>query len=215
MMGDKGIVARIKALFKNWLAPLINLENTLLLFATLILHRFYFGAAHPATTLHTQYGSIMRAVYIYGAIVLLASLFRIPEDWHNLAALMTCIGSAFIPMAYNTLFWMHLSRPSWPELLAQLYYVLQAAISLIQIILLITQEPGTRFAVTPRLGNVPSALKTLMILAYVVGMTLLLDRVFSVAPDGVTAQVNLLGALLLETWARLAAWRQARSADVA
>lgn len=207
------IVARIKVFFKNWLAPWVNLENTLLLFATFILHRYYFGAAHPATDLLTQYNG-MWAVYVYGAVVLLASLVRIPQDWQNLAAFMVCIGSAFISIAYTALFWMRPSTPTWQELAAQLYYVLQAAISLIQIILLITQKPGTRFAVTPRLGGVPGPLKALVILAYIVGLTLLLDRVFSVAPDEVTAQVNLYGAVLLETWARLASWRQAKVADI-
>lgn len=85
----------------------------------------------------------------------------------------------------------------------QLYYVLQALISLIQIILLVTQKPGTQFAVTPRLGNVPSSLKALAILAYVAGMTLLLDRGIALAPDEVTAQVNLFGVGVLEGMARV------------
>jgi hypothetical protein len=116
---------------------------------------------------------------------------------------MVCIGSAFIAIAYTALFWMRPSMPSWAELLIQLYYVLQALISLIQIILLVTQKPGTRLAVTPRLGNVPSALKTLAILAYVAGITLLLDRGFALAPDEITAQVNLFGVGVLEGIARL------------
>jgi len=206
---------RLKTMFTNWLAPWVNLEATLLLFATLIFHRHYFGAAHPATDLLSQYPSIMKVVYIYGAIVLLASLVRIPADWQNLAAFMTAIGSAFIPMAYNALFWMRPAMPSWPELLAQLYYVAQTAISLAQIVLLITQEPGTRFAVTPRLGNVPGPLKTLAILAYIVGLTRLLERGFAVAPADFTAWVNVSGALLLALGARLAAWRQAKNTEVA
>jgi hypothetical protein len=116
---------------------------------------------------------------------------------------MVCIGSAFIAIAYTALFWMRPSTPSWSELLMQLYYVLQALISLIQIILLVTQKPGTRLAVMPRLGNVPSALKALVILAYVAGITLLLDRGFALAPDEVTAQVNLFGVGVLEGIARL------------
>ena len=201
-------MARLKTMFADWLAPLANLEIMLLLFATFIFHRFYFGDAHPATDLLTYDG--MWIVYVYGAIVLLASLGRIPENWQNLTAFMVCIGSAFISIAYTTLFWMRPSTPSWSELLTQLYYVLQAVISLIQIILLVTQKPGTRFAVMPRLGNVPSALKTLAILAYVVGMTLLLDRGFVLAPDEVTAQANLFGVGLLAGITLLERWRLAR-----
>ncbi len=101
------------------------------------------------------------------------------------------------------LFWVRFSRPSWSELLVQVYYVLQAALSLIQVILLIMQEPGAKFAVTPRLSNVPSALKSLAILGYVVGMTLLLDRGLALTPDEVTSQVNLFGVGVLEGIARL------------
>ena len=193
---------RFRTMFRDWLAPLVNLETTLLLFAAFIFHRFYFGAAHPATDLITQYDGVW-VVYVYGAIVLLASLVKIPEDWQALAELMACLGSAFISVAYTALFWVRPSTPSWQELLVELYYVLQAVLSLAQVILLLTQEPGTRLAVTPRLGNVPSALKTLAILAYVVGMTLLLDRGLALTPDEVTAQVNLFGAVLLEGIARL------------
>jgi len=193
---------RLKTMFKTWLAPLVNLETTLLLFATFVFHHHYFGAAHPATDLLIQYGALW-AVYIYGAIVLLASLVKIPEDWQPITESMVYIGAAFIAILYMALFWVQPSRPSWPELLVQVYYVLQAAIALIQIILLITQEPGTKFAVTPRLGNVPSALKSLAILAYVVGMTLLLDRGLALAPDEVTAQVNLFGVGVLEGIARV------------
>jgi hypothetical protein len=201
---------RLKTMFRDWLAPLVNLGNTLLLFATFIFHRYYFGVAHPATDLLTYDG--MWIVYVYGAVVLLASLVRIPADWQNLAAFMVCIGSAFISIAYTALFWMRPSTPSWSELLTQLYYVLQAVISLVQIILLVTQEQGTRFAITPRLSDVPSVLKALAILAYVVGMTLLLDRGFALVPDEVTAQVNLFGAFLLEGLTRLEQWRM-RSSD--
>ncbi|MBN2389774.1 MAG: hypothetical protein JXR84_03565 [Anaerolineae bacterium] len=204
-------MARLKTLFENWLAPLVNLETTLLLFATFIFHRFYFGAAHPVTDLLTYDG--MWIVYVYGAVVLLASLVNIPEDWQPLTAFMICIGGAFMSIAYIALFWVRPSTPSWSELLAQLYYVLQAVISLIQIILLVTQEPGTRFAVTPRLVSVPSALKALAILAYVAGMTLLLDRGFALAPDEVTAQVNLFGVGALEGLIRLGQWRHARIHD--
>lgn len=193
---------RLKTMFKTWLAPLVNLETTLLLFATFVFHHYYFGAAHPATDLPTRYG-VMGVVYIYGAVVLLASLVNIPEDWRPITEFMVSLGSAFISILYMALFWVRPSTPSWQELLVQLYYVLQAALSLIQIILLITQEPGTRLAVTPRLGNVPSALKALAILGYVVGMTLLLDRGFTLAPDEVTAQVNLFGVGVLEGIARV------------
>lgn len=202
-------MARLRTLFKNWLAPLVNLETTLLLFATFVFHHHYFGAAHPATDLLIQYGALW-AVYIYGAVVLLASLVNIPEDWQPITEFMVCIGAAFISILYMALFWVRPSTPSWHELLVQVYYVLQAALSLIQIILLITQEPGTRFAVTPRLGNVPSALKSLAILGYLAGMTLLLDRGLALAPEEVTAQVNLFGAMLLEGIARLEQWRHAR-----
>ncbi|MGC9393439.1 MAG: hypothetical protein ACP5J4_01140 [Anaerolineae bacterium] len=201
----------LKTMFKTWLAPLVNLETTLLLFAAFIFHHHYFGAAHPATDLLIQYGALW-AVYIYGAVVLLASLVNIPEDWQPITEFMVYLGSAFISILYMALFWVRPSRPSWQELLVQVYYVLQAAIALIQIILLVTQEPGERFAVTPRLSNVPSALKSLAILGYVVGMTLLLDRGLALAPEEVTAQVNLFGVFLLEGLTRLGQ-RRIRSSD--
>ncbi len=157
----------------------------------------YFGAAHPATDLLIQYGALW-AVYIYGAVVLLASLVKIPEDWQPITESMVYLGGALISILYIAFFWVRLSRPSWSELLVQVYYVLQAALVLMQIILLVTQEPGTRLAVTPRLGNVPSALKSLAILAYVAGMTLLLDRGLAFTPGEVTAQVNLFGVGVLE-----------------
>ena len=193
---------RFKTMFRNWLAPLVNLETTLLLFATFIFHHHYFGAAHPATDLLIEYGALW-AVYIYGAVVLLASLVKIPEDWQPITEFMVYLGSALISILYMALFWVRFSRPSWSELLVQVYYVLQAALSLIQVILLIMQEPGAKFAVTPRLSNVPCALKSLAILGYVVGMTLQLDRGLALTPDEVTSQVNLFGVGVLEGIARL------------
>ena len=139
---------RLKTLFKTWLAPLVNLETTLLLFATFVFYHHYFGAVHPATDLLIQHGALW-AVYIYGAVVLLASLVRIPEDWQPITESMVYLGSALISILYTVLFWVRPSRPSWQELLVQVYYVLQAAIALIQVILLIMQEPGAKFAVTP------------------------------------------------------------------
>ena len=59
----------------------------------------------------------------------------------------------------------------------------------------------------------PSALKSLAILGYVVGMTLLLDRGLALAPDEVTAQVNLFGVGVLEGMARLNPGRHARAHD--
>lgn len=50
----------------------------------------------------------------------------------------------------------------------------------------------------------PSPLKALVILAYMVGMTRLLNRGFSTEPNVVTAQLNLPGAVLLEGFDRLA-----------
>ena len=40
------IIAKGAALFETLLAPLVNLEYTLLLFATFIFHHLYFGKAH-------------------------------------------------------------------------------------------------------------------------------------------------------------------------
>lgn len=192
---------RFNKIFQAWFSPLVNPESTLLLFATLVFHVHYF-AAHPAQKLLAHSGS-MWIVYVYGGVVLLASLIKIPADWQNLTAFLVCIGSGFISIVYSAFFWMSASTSSWQELVVQLYYVLQAVISLIQIVLLVTREPGEPFAVTPRLANSSSALKTLAILTYVVGMTLLLDRVFALDPQAVTAQVNLGGVLILEGTARI------------
>ncbi len=52
----------------------------------------YFGAAHPATDLLIQYGALW-AVYIYGAVVLLASLVKIPEDWQPITESMVYLGA--------------------------------------------------------------------------------------------------------------------------
>jgi hypothetical protein len=194
---------RLKTMFKNWLAPLVNLEYTLLLFATFIFHHHYFGAGHAVADFLAFDETLLMAVYSYGAVVLLASLVTISPDWRGLVALMVFIGSAFISVAYTSLFWMHPATPSWQELLAQLYYVLQEVVSLVLVILLLTQEPGKRLYVNPRLGGVPTPLKTLAILTYVVGITLLLDRGFSVDPDQVTDRATLYGAVLLEVLARV------------
>ena len=92
----------------------------------------------------------------------------------------------------------------------ELPYLLQVVLSLIQVILLVTQEEGKRFYVEPRLSGVPSFLKSLIVIVYVVGMTLLLHRGFSMVPNKVTAQVTLYGAGLLEVLDRLMRWRQIR-----
>jgi hypothetical protein len=202
-----------KDIFRNWLAPLVNLEYTLLLFATFIFHYHYFGAGHAVADFLALDGAHLVAVHSYGAVVLLASLIKTPADWQDFVAFMTFLGSALISVAYTSLFWTHPSMPSWQEILAQLYYVLQGVLALIQVLLLLTQEKGKRLAVAPRLGGVPNPIKCLIILAYVVGMTLLLQRHFSVAPDAVTAQVNLYGAALLEVLARLTQRRQIHAPD--
>lgn len=184
------------------MAPLVNLENTLLLFTTFIFHYHYFGAEHGIADFFALDG-VPSALYSYGAFVLLVSLIRIPADWQGFVAFMLFLGNALISIAYTSLFWMQTSTPTWPELAVQFYYLLQAVISLALVILLLTQEKGKPLAVNPRVGGVPGTLKALAILAYVVGMTLLLHRRLSVAPAAVTAQVNLYGALLLEALARL------------
>ncbi|NBD35611.1 MAG: hypothetical protein GVY30_06390 [Chloroflexi bacterium] len=199
---------QIEALFRKWLAPLVSLTSTLLLFATFVFHYHYFGAANRAADFFALDGRIRAALYIYGAMVLLASLIRFPADWEAFVALMVFLGSALISVAYTALFWMHPVTLSWQEILAQLYYLLEAVLSLVLVILLLTQEAGTRWAVTPRLSGVPGALKALGVLVYVVGGTLILDRGCDLAPDAVTSRVNLYGALGLEVLARLTMWRE-------
>jgi hypothetical protein len=198
-----------KNIFRNWLAPLVNLEYTLLLFATFVFHYHYFGAGHAVADFLALDAILPVIIYSYGAVVLLASLIKIPADWQDFVAFMTFLGNALLSAAYASFFWMYSLTPSWQELLAQFYYLLQCVLALVQVILLLTQKEGDRFAVTPRLGGVPTLLKSLLILAYVVGMTLLLHRGFSVAPNEVTAQVTLYGAFLLEATARLTQRRQA------
>ena len=189
-------------LFKTWLTPLANLENTLLLFATFIFHHHYFGAAFVAAPFLALSGAILLATMLYGAIVLLANLLQIPADWREFRAFMVFIGSAWISLVYMAPFWMEAAMPGWAELLAQGYYVLQALLSLVLLILLLTQKPQSRWGVNPRLSGAPGVLKTALILAYVVGVTLLLHLALGVAPTAVTAQVNLGGILLLEAAAR-------------
>jgi hypothetical protein len=213
-MNAGNIVAKGKDIFENWSAPLVNMESTLLLFATFIFHRHYFGAEHATANFLALDGALPVGIYSYGAIVLLVSLIKIPKAWHSFVAFMVFMGSALISIAYTSLFWIGPSTPTWQELLPQLYYLLQGVLSLVQVILLLTQEEGKRLAVTPRLGGVPAPLKSLAILAYVVGMTLLLHRGFSVAPDAVTDRVNLYGAILLQVFVHLSRWRASIVGDI-
>ncbi|MBN1919889.1 MAG: hypothetical protein JW892_01485 [Anaerolineae bacterium] len=187
---------------KTWLAPLVNLESTLLLFATFIFHHYYFGADFVAAPFVALGGGILFATTLYGAVVLLANLAQAPADWQEFRAFMVFLGSAWISMVYIAPFWMRGASAGWAELLAQVAYVLQATFSLTLVILLLTQAPQSRWAVTPRLSGAPGVLKSLLILVYVAGMTLFLYLVMGVAPEAVTAQVNLLGLLLLEAVAR-------------
>ena len=197
---------------RTLLTPLVNLESTLLLFATVILHRCYFGPDHPIADFMALHGMEI-AITVYAAFVLLVSLTPIPAGWRRLVAFMVFLGTALISIAYTALFWMEPSTPSWLELIVQLYYLLQAILSLVLVILLLTQEEGTPLAVTPRLGNVPHTVKSLAILAYVAGVTLLLHRVFSIPPDRVTDQVNLSGAILLEFIARISSHGKAEAGE--
>lgn len=197
------LAEKIKKAFQNWLAPLVNLENTLLLLITFVFHQHYFGD-QPVIADFIAMTGMSVGIYIYGAIILLASLFKPPDDWQEFLAFMVFLGSTLIAMSYSSFFWISETRPSWQELLAETYYVLQGVFALIQVILLLLQEKGQRFFVNPRLGSIPGPLKTLAILSYVIGATLLLDRGFSVVPNVVTAQVNLLGVFLLEGITRIA-----------
>jgi hypothetical protein len=203
MMPVSALVAKSWTLFEDFLAPLVNGNETLLLFATFVFHHHYFGAANAVTDFFALSGAATVGVYVYGLLVLLANLVTIPPDWHAFTALMVYLGNALISVAYTSLFWLQMTTPSWQELLVQLYYVLQAVLSLILVILLLTQGKDSRFYVTPRLCGSPGLLKTLLILAYVGGMTVLLDRGFGVTPDAVTAQVNLYGTLALEVVTRV------------
>lgn len=192
---------------KTRLAPLVNLESTLLLFATFIIHHHYFGADFVAAPFLALSGAILLATTLYGAIALLANLLQAPADWQEFRTFMVFIGSTWISIVYMTPFWIQASMPGWAELLAQGYYMLQAVLSLVLLILLLTQKPQSRWGVNPRLSGTPGVLKTLLILASVMGITLLLHRALGAAPAAVTAQVNLSGALVLELWARLRAPR--------
>ncbi len=199
MNGRLVYMEKVKDIFQNWLSPLVNVESTLLLFGTFIFHQNYFGSNHVTTEFLELTGGYQIAIYLYSLPVFLVSLLRISDDWQEFAAFIIFIGNVLISVAYASFFWISASTPTWAELLAECYYVLQSLLSLILIILLLTQERGKHLSVTPRLGNLPSPLKTLMTLTYILGMTWLLDRGFSVAPDLTTAQVNLIGALLLNT----------------
>lgn len=199
------------AFLKTWLAPLVNLESALLLFATFIFHHHYFGAAFVAAPFLTLSDAILLATTLYGAMVLLANLVQAPADWREFRAFMVFIGSTWISLVYMTPFWMQAATPGWVELLMQGYYVLQALLSVALLILLITQEPQSRWAVNPRLSGTPGGLKTALILAYVVGVTWLLHQGMGGAPEIVTAQVNLGGVLLLEAAAR---WGSSSVAEV-
>ncbi|MBN1877454.1 MAG: hypothetical protein JXA33_24745 [Anaerolineae bacterium] len=189
---------RLKMLFGTWLTPLVNLDYTLLLFATFIFHHYYFGEAHAIAAFLAFDAKLLSAIYIYGAIVLLFSLINVPDDWHPFATFMVFIGSAWISIAYTALFWFYFLTPGWLDLLLQCYYVFQAMISLIQIILLLSQKEGERPIIMPHLSGGASFFKTILILAYVVGTTLFLDRQRSLAPGTVTNQVNFFGTLIMQ-----------------
>ena len=197
------IIAKGIALFEAWLAPLVNLEYTLLLFATFIFHYLYFGEAHVIVEFFALDGLIPVIVYSYGSIVLLASLVRLPEDWQGIVTWLVFLGSAFISIAFNSLFYLRPTTPSWQELAAQLVYTLAGVLSLALIIRSIMQKGTERYRVTPRLENVPTGLKSLIILAYVVGMTMLLQHRASLVPEAITARITFYGAVLLELFARL------------
>jgi hypothetical protein len=197
------IIAKSTALFEAWLAPLVNLEYTLLLFATFIFHHLYFGKAHVIADFCALDGSIPVVVYVYGSIVLLASLIRLPEDWQDFVTWLVFLGSAFISIAFNSLFYLRPTTPSWQELAAQLVYTLEGVLSLVLIIRSILQKETARYKVTPRLGTIPTSLKSLGILAYVVGMTVLLQHGGSLTPEAITARITLYGAVLLELFAHL------------
>ncbi len=191
------------AFLKTWLAPLVNLESTGLLFATFIFHHHYFGADFVAAPFLALSGAILFATTLYGAIALLANLLQAPTDWQEFRTFMLFIGSTWISVVYMTPFWMEATTPTWMELLMQWYYVLQAVLSLTLLILLLTQNPQSRWSVNPRLSGTPSVWKTMLILTYVVSITLFLHQAWSIAPATITAQVNLGGVLLLEAMARL------------
>jgi hypothetical protein len=198
------LVARGRQLFEDLLTPLVSLEYTLLLFATLLFHVHYFGEAHTMADFVALDGSVLWVTTIYGAIVLLASLVRIPQEWLPIITLMVFIGNVWVSVVYMSLYWLALSMPTWGQLLVGLYYLLQSLLSFFTLlILLFSREEGTRLHVVPRLGALPGPLKTVGILLYVVGMTLLLEQRLAIAPDIATAQVNLLGVLLLEGLHRL------------
>ncbi|MFP4346519.1 MAG: hypothetical protein ACLFU8_17675 [Anaerolineales bacterium] len=202
-MGALPLVARGRQLFEDLLAPLVSLEYTLLLFATLLFHVHYFGEAHAMADFAALDSSVLWVTTLYGAIVLLASLVRIPQEWLPITTLMVFIGNVWVSVVYTSLYWLALPMPTWGQLLAGLYYLLQSVLSFTVLILLFSREEGTRLHVVPRLGALPGPLKTVAILLYVVGMTLLLEQRLAVAPDIATAQVNLLGVLLLEGLERL------------
>ncbi|MGC9357445.1 MAG: hypothetical protein ACP5GX_06250 [Anaerolineae bacterium] len=205
MIGEK--------LFEDWLAPLVKMDSTLLHFAAFIFYYHYFGTVKEVVDLFVI-PAPMWITYVYGFVILLVSLVRISPHWQPLAALMIYLGSVWISVVYLSFFWLQVITPSWSELLVQLYYVLQALFSLFLVVLLLTQEEGSPFMVRPRLINFAGSLGTLGILGYLVGMTLILHRGFSIPPNEVMAQVNLYGVLGLEMLARLRRRRQGKESAV-
>jgi hypothetical protein len=190
--------------FQRWTTPFVNLETTLLLFATFIFHRYYFGGSHSGgahTSIHnflavaSSYALILP---VYGGLILLFSLFKLPEDWQPFAAMMTFIGSTLITLTYTAMDWLNLFTPGWMELLLQWYYLLQAVISALQFILFLTQKPDTPSRINPQLTRIPTFFKSLLILIYVISFTMFLDRQRALAPDAITSQVNFWGVLITQ-----------------
>jgi len=196
-------ISRIEDLFHDWLTPLVNSEYILLLFVTFIFHRHYFEAASSIDKLVSFMGNYAVVFYIYGAIVLFVNLIKVSDEWRDFTAFLLFLGGELILLGYSSFFWMHPLELSWLELLMQLWYVAQALISLILIVLLVTQPKGSWVWIAPRLEYVPGLFKSLAISGYIVGATLILENIFHWNADDITWQVTFWGIISLEVLQRL------------
>jgi hypothetical protein len=191
------LVAGGPVLFADLLAPLVNVRTTLLFFATLILHHHLFGADHAISRLMGLDPVVPVVVYTYGALVLVANLITVSEDWDPLLSWLVWIGDVVVSVAFTALFYLSPSTPTWSEVLAQLIYAAQGVLALALVVLSLMGDRWGRLGVNPRLEPAPGPLWSLGILVYVGGMTLLLRYSFGIAPYAVTDKVTLLGVVLL------------------
>ncbi|TND09427.1 MAG: hypothetical protein FD123_1233 [Bacteroidetes bacterium] len=193
----------IRKKWKDFLNPVYSPATSLLFFAILVFHNYYF---HHSSAIHSflrRDEQVLWLVYIYAPIVLLYNFVRIPGFFAGFASFVafacTVFGIVFLEVAMMK----SVRRPDVFDIIFQFFFLLQASVLTFRLVRYM-RSLNTIFSAPKEMELEPVPLLSLGILALVPGLTLLCDKVFELSPNQVTNVVAVTGTIVIYLFKLLA-----------